>query len=116
MAHTTAVPPSRLCSPARRRGQDAAPNRRNDLDRAEHRHTINNGGTAAHNQEQTSRSTTTYTENLTTSRRSAPDHDYYAQAQERIDSKRAALSQARKIIRQACHILTELGDDALAIS
>ena len=28
--------------------------------------------------------------------------------------KRAALSEARKIIRQACHILTELGDDALA--
>ena len=26
---------------------------------------------------------------------------------------RAALSEARKIVRQACHILTELGDDAL---
>jgi transposase len=46
-------------------------------------------------------------------RRSAPDHAYYAQAQQRIDGKRAALSQARKIVRQACHILTELGDDAL---
>ena len=31
-------------SPARRRGQDAAPNRRNDLDRVEHRHTITSGG------------------------------------------------------------------------
>ena len=27
---------------------------------------------------------------------------------------RAALSEARKIIRRACHILAELGDDALA--
>jgi hypothetical protein len=25
----------------------------------------------------------------------------------------AALSEARKIVRQACHILTELGEDAL---
>jgi transposase len=50
---------------------------------------------------------------MTHARRSAPDHLYYSQAQERIDSKRAALSEARKIIRQACHILTELGDDAL---
>ena len=46
-------------------------------------------------------------------RRGAPDHAYYAQAQQRIDGKRAALSEARKIVRQACHILTELGDDAL---
>ena len=49
----------------------------------------------------------------THSRRTAPDHDYYAQAQQRLDGKRAALSEARKIVRQACHILTELGDDAL---
>lgn len=28
------------------------------------------------------------------------------------DGKRAALAGARKIIRRACHILTELGDDA----
>jgi transposase len=46
----------------------------------------------------------------------APDHAYYAQVKERIDGKRAALSEARKIVRQACHILTELGDDALAIT
>ena len=32
---------------------------------------------------------------------------------DRKNSKRAALSEARKIVRQACHILTELGDDAL---
>jgi transposase len=46
-------------------------------------------------------------------RASAPDHAYYAQVKERIDGKRAALSEARKIIRQAMHILDELGDDAL---
>ena len=32
---------------------------------------------------------------------------------DRKDGKRAALSEARKILRQACHILAELGDDAL---
>jgi transposase len=47
-------------------------------------------------------------------RASAPDHAYYAQVKDRRNGKRAALSEARKIIRQACHILTELGDDALA--
>ena len=52
----------------------------------------------------------------TSARASAPDHAYYAQVQERIDGKRAALSQARKIVRQACHILTELGDDALTLT
>ena len=46
-------------------------------------------------------------------RASAPGHAYYAQVKDRIDGKRAALSQARKIIRQAVHILAELGDDAL---
>jgi transposase len=43
----------------------------------------------------------------------APDHAYYAQVKDRKNSKRAALSEARKIIRQACHILDELGDDTL---
>ncbi len=47
-------------------------------------------------------------------RASAPGHDYYARVKDRLDGKRAALSQARRIIRQACHILGELGDDALA--
>jgi transposase len=44
----------------------------------------------------------------------APDHAYYAGVKDRIDGKRAALSEARKIIRQAVHILAELGDAALA--
>jgi transposase len=44
----------------------------------------------------------------------APDHGYYAAVKDRKDGKRAALSEARKIVRRACHILTELGDDALA--
>ena len=35
------------------------------------------------------------------------------QVKDRKDGKRAALSEARKILRQACHILAELGDDAL---
>src|ERR1039457_6742373 len=47
-------------------------------------------------------------------RSSAPDHAYYAQVRDRKNGKRAALSEARKIVRQACHILAELGDDALA--
>jgi transposase len=47
-------------------------------------------------------------------RGSAPDYRYYASVKERIDGKRAAISEARKIIRQAVHILSELGDDALA--
>ena len=47
-------------------------------------------------------------------RAGAPDHAYYAQVKDRIDGKRAALSEARKIIRQAVHILAELGDGALA--
>ena len=46
-------------------------------------------------------------------RASAPDHAYYAAVADRKNTKRAALSEARKIIRQACHILAELGDDAL---
>ena len=47
-------------------------------------------------------------------RGTAPDHACYAQVKDRKDGKRAALSEARKIIRQACHILAELGDDALS--
>ncbi len=43
----------------------------------------------------------------------APDHAYYAAVKDRKNSKRAALSEARKIVRQASCILTELGDDAL---
>jgi transposase len=49
----------------------------------------------------------------THARASAPDHAYYAAVKERKDGKRAAISEARKILRQACHILAGLGDDAL---
>jgi transposase len=55
-----------------------------------------------------------YEAGKTHARASAPDHAYYAAVKDRKNSKRAALSEARKIVRQACHILTELGDDALA--
>ncbi len=55
-----------------------------------------------------------YEAGKTHARPSAPDHAYYAAAKNRIDAKRAALSQARRLIRQAVHILTDLGDDAFA--
>ena len=54
-----------------------------------------------------------YEAGKTHARSSAPDHAYYAAVKDRKNSKRAALSEARKIVRQACHILTGLGDDAL---
>jgi len=54
-----------------------------------------------------------YEAGKTHARTSAPDHGYYAAVKDRKNGKRAALSEARKIVRQACHILTELGDDAL---
>ena len=54
-----------------------------------------------------------YEAGKTHARASAPDHGYYATVKDRKNSKRAALSEARKIVRQACHILTELGNDAL---
>ncbi len=44
----------------------------------------------------------------------SPDYAYYLQAKERIDSNRACLSVARKLVRRAYHILRELGDEALA--
>jgi hypothetical protein len=55
-----------------------------------------------------------YEAGKTHARSPAPDHGYYAAVKDRKGGKRAALWQARKILRQACHILTELGDDALA--
>jgi transposase len=54
-----------------------------------------------------------YEAGKTHARAAAPDHAYYTTVKDRNNSKRAALSEARKIVRQACHILTELGDDAL---
>jgi len=55
-----------------------------------------------------------YEAGKTHARKTAPDHAYYAQVQERLDGKRAALAEARKITRQACHLLADLGDDASA--
>jgi len=54
-----------------------------------------------------------YEAGKTHARASAPGHRYYAAVKDRQGGKRAALSEARKILRQACHILAELGDDAL---
>jgi transposase len=48
----------------------------------------------------------------TSARSFAPTHDYYTTVRQRHDGNRAALSQARRIVRQAVHILTDLGDDA----
>ncbi len=55
-----------------------------------------------------------YEAGKTHARSPAPGHGYYAQVKDRQGGKRAALSEARKILRQACHILAGLGDDALA--
>jgi len=55
-----------------------------------------------------------YQAGKTHARASAPDHACYAQVKDRCNGKRAALSEARKLLRQAHHILAELGDDALA--
>ena len=54
-----------------------------------------------------------YKAGQTHARASAPGHGCYAQVKDRKNGKRAALSEARKIVRQACHILAEPGDDAL---
>ncbi len=44
----------------------------------------------------------------------SPDYEYYVQAAERLGSKRARLSVARKILKRSFHLLCELGDEALA--
>jgi len=54
-----------------------------------------------------------YEAGQTHARTSAPGHGYYATVKDRKNGKRGALPQARKIVRQACHILAEPGDDAL---
>jgi transposase len=46
-------------------------------------------------------------------RPSSPDHAYYLQVKQRLGGKRAALSVARKLAREAYHTLRELGDRAL---
>jgi transposase len=43
----------------------------------------------------------------------SPDHAYYLQVKQRLGGKRAALSVARKLAREAYHTLRELGDQAL---
>ncbi len=50
----------------------------------------------------------------TSARPAAPEHRYYDQIRDRIDGKRAARPQARRIVRKACHLLTNLGDEAFA--
>jgi transposase len=55
-----------------------------------------------------------YEAGKTAARRVAPDHGYYTRVKDRIDGKRAALSQARRIVRRAVHLLDALGDQALA--
>ena len=57
-----------------------------------------------------------YEAGKTHARAAAPDHAYYAKVKDRTNGKRAALPEARKIVRQACRILPELGDDALTIA
>lgn len=52
----------------------------------------------------------------TSARSHAPAHGYYTSVRQRYDGNRAALSQARRIVRQAVHILTDLGDDAFTIT
>jgi hypothetical protein len=46
-------------------------------------------------------------------RPSSPDHAYDLQVNQRLGGKRAALSVAGKLARQAYHTLGELGDQAL---
>jgi transposase len=43
----------------------------------------------------------------------SPDHEYYAQAAERVGSNRARLSVARKLLKRSYHLLRELAEEAL---
>jgi len=51
----------------------------------------------------------------TSARSCAPGYQYYSDVKERYDANRAALSQARRIVRHAVHILTDLGEDAFTV-
>ncbi len=51
----------------------------------------------------------------TSARSCAPGHRYYTEVKDRYDANRATLSQARRIVRQAVHLLTDLGEDAFTI-
>ena len=44
----------------------------------------------------------------------SPDRPYYEQLAARIGGNRACLALARKLLKRSYHILTELGDQALA--
>ena len=57
-----------------------------------------------------------YEAGKTHARAGAKDHAYYAAVKHRVGGKRAALSEARKIVRQASHLLSELGDDAFVMN
>jgi transposase len=50
---------------------------------------------------------------MSAARPTSPDHPYYLQVKQRLGGKRAALSVARKLAREAYHTLRELGDQAL---
>jgi hypothetical protein len=47
----------------------------------------------------------------TSARSCAPGYRYYTDVKERYDANRAALSQARLIVRHAVHNLDDLGED-----
>jgi hypothetical protein len=51
----------------------------------------------------------------TSARPCAPGYPYYEEVKQRYDANRAALSQARRIVRHAVHILGDLGEDAFTI-
>jgi transposase len=51
----------------------------------------------------------------TSARSCAPGYRYYTDVKARYDANRAALSQARRIVRHAVHVLADLGDDAFSI-
>lgn len=51
----------------------------------------------------------------TSARASALGYSYYTTVRERIDANRACLSQARRIVRHAVHLLADLGDEAFTI-
>jgi transposase len=55
-----------------------------------------------------------YEAGKTSARPGAPGYSYYTQVKDRIDGKRAAISQARRLTRQGMHILDRLGEGAFA--
>src|SRR4029453_12522188 len=51
----------------------------------------------------------------TSARSCAPGYAYYSDVKQSHDANRACLSQARRIVRHAMHILDDLGEDAFTI-